>query len=421
MYRAILGRNTGKFRPNPQDFFPINQKIILIDTALGSLMNVAMQVPHLNTVISTGAKLFSQMKIKHLNRDGEEVKDSKVLKFLKKPNPLQTHRQYLSEFYVLNAVYNKTFQYKIQGLPSPLQRIPDAMWILPSGYMKINTTGKLYRQTSLKDIIVNYEMMGDPFTYDVDKVIYMAEGIGNNILNPKSRIEALQIPLSNIVASMKSNNIIITEKGLIGFISPDAPKSDSDGVLPYTPEEHARVRAEFQNQYSLDSMGGHVAFPKSSLKWVPMTMDVKQLGLNETTEDAFCQVIAAYGHDRDIYPSTKGATYENKAAGMKSTVQNGCQPLADVYVEQLADNLIDESTGEYLEASYEDLPCMKEDERLAAQGKLYTVQANSQALADNVISHEQYALNCDFDMDGTAETPQIRPALGNLPTNPKPE
>lgn len=397
---AIMGNGRGKFGSSQQRYFPVDPKIILIDTSPGSLMTVAMEVPHLNTVISTGAELFSLMEIKHLNKAGEEIpiEKSKVLQFLKEPNPLQTLEQYLYQFYVLNSVYNKTFQHKIVA---PFNNnLPSALWLLPSGWMKINTTGKIYRQTRIEDIILNYQMLNDPVPYDVANVIYMSEGIGNSILNPISRIEALQIPLSNIVASLKSRNIIVSERGMIGFMTPDAPSKDSDGQLPFDADEHARIRKEYQQQYSLDGQGGHVGFPKVSMKWVPMTFDIKQLGLLEGVEDDFAALCAAFRHDRDIYPSVKGATYENKNAGMKATIQNGLQPLADKLMMQLTKHLLDASTGETLQASYDYLPIMKEDERLEAQGKLYLTQACGNALNSGVISRDQYAQICGFEMDG---------------------
>lgn len=407
---AVLGRGTGKFRSSGYNYLPISQKVIMIDTAPGSLMNVAMQVPHLNTVISKGAEMFSLLLVKHLNKDGEEVENSPVLKFLKRPNPLQTFSQYLFQFYVLNAVYNKTFQYKIKGLS--FERIPKAMWLLPSGWMKINPTGKLYRQTDINEIIENYELLGQESTdtFEVEKIIYIFEGVGNNILNPVSRIEALQIPLSNIVASMKSYNIIVSEKGQIGFISPEPSKNGEDNFIPFGSAEAEKMRLEYQNKFGMDSQGGHINITSSPMRWNSMSFPVGDLKLFEGVEEAFGSICDAYGHDRDIYSSTKGATYENKSAGVKSTIQNALQPLADRLMEVFTEQFIDPATGEKLVACYQHLPAMKEDERLSAQGKLYTVQAGEILLNNGVIDHDGFAEMADVEMSGDAVIVQRTPA-----------
>lgn len=398
---SVLGRGGGKF-PQVVNYQPLNQKAVLMDTdSPGSLMLIAMQVPHLNTIISTGAELFSLMEIKHFNKKGEEIpfEKSKVLQFLRQPNPLQMQEQYLYEFYVMNGVYNKTFQHLIR--PFSFEKLPKAMWILPSGWMKINATGKLYFQTDLNEIIEDYELLDSKNTkFETDKIIYMSEGIGNNVLDPISRVHANIIPLSNIVASLKSENIIVTERGAIGFISPDGVARDSDGALPYTEDEQERTKSEYQNVYNLDSRKGHVFFPAVPLKWVPMTFPIKDLALDEGIERAFNALCGAYRQDRDIHPSVKGATYENKAAGLRSTIQNGMQPLADKLMRQLTKNLIDIGTGEYLSASYDYLSYMQEDAVRMAEAKLKTAQATDILLKNGTIDHDTVAEMNDVDQTG---------------------
>lgn len=410
--RAIFGRGGGKFRQQ-QNYIPTQQKLILIDTSPGALMQVAMNVPHLNTVLSTGAELFSQMEIKHVNKDGEEIENSPILKFLKQPNPLQSLEQYLYEFYILNGVYNKTFQHKIQGLS--FVKIPKALWLLPSGWMKINATGKIYRQTDINEIIESYEMYNDDTPYEVDKVIYMPEGIGQSVLNPVSRIEALQIPLSNIIACLKSYNIIITEKGMIGFVSPDGNLMESGGAIPPDPEELKKWRAEYQNQYNNDAQGGHVSMTTTPMKWVPMSFPVKDMMFFEGLEDSFASLCAAYRHDRYIYPSVNGATYVNKAAGLKATIQNGMQPLADKLMNQWSKAFVEEKTGERLVAGYEYLPWMQEDQKDESEGQYYRARTADLLLHNGVIDHDGAAEICQVEMTGDKVLQPKTPQNGNEP------
>lgn len=395
---AIAGRAGGKFSSSYNRYQPINLKQFLVDCSPNQLLKVAEIVPHLNTIISRGAELFSLMEVKHVDKDGNEIENSPVLRFLRKPNPLQNLEQYLYQYYVLNGVYNKTFQHKIKGLS--YEKVPVAMWLLPSGSMKVNATGKIYRQTNIKEIISSYEMVGteQQEIFETENIIYMAEGVGVSILNPVSRVEALQIPLSNIIASLKSNNIIITERGMIGFI-----KNKSAGGNDHQPpnaEEIKRLRTEYQNEYSLDSRGGHIGVTSLDAEWVPMTFNVAELGLNETIELSFATLCDAYGHDRDIYASTKGATFENKLQGLKSTINNGLQPVADKLMRTLTAELLDESTGEQLIACYDHLPIMKEDELKEAQAEKTETERLSILYRDGVIGPEQYAQEAEVVFDG---------------------
>lgn len=390
-FRGIWGKYGGKFTPHRSYYTPLQPKQILLDCSTGELMNVANNVPHLNIVIATGAELFSQMVIKHFDKDGKEIEDSPVLKLLRQPNPVMNQEQYTYYFYVMNFIYGKTFQYMLKGLSfgKAYENLPKALWILPSGLMEINTTGKMYHQTELKEIIKNFKLQDHPTPFEVDQMIYMAEGLGADPLDPASKIVALQIPLSNIVATLKSSNIILTERGMIGFISPEAAK-DADGAIPLDPDEHERIRKEYQENHHLDSTTGHVGVYKHPVKWNPMTMDVRQLMMLEIMEDAFATIIAAARHDRDIYPSTKGATNENKTAGMKATIQNAMQPLADKFIRALQYQLIDPSTGEYLEACYDHHWAMQEDELKKQQAQKAKIDGLSALFRDTVIDMEGY-------------------------------
>ena len=397
--RSILGRN-GKFNFS-RDYKPANSKVDLVDCSWGNLMQLANNVPHLNIVISEGAKMFSGMEIKHYQgkgKDRKEVEKSEVLKFLSNPNPLQTQSDFLYEFYVQNAIYRTTFCYANQ--PSKLSSTPSALWWLPGESMKINLTGKMFDQVSIEGIVESYELLDYDKKYDPKDVIRIIDGISQNKITAKPTIESLQVTLSNIMAVLKSYNIIVTERGMIGFIA--AERSDSTGLsIPMTPEEKVAFQKQYQKNYSLDAQNGHVLMTEASMKWVPMTFDVKQLMLFEGLEDAFAQIIAAYGHDRDIYPSVKSATFENKKQGLINTYQNTMIPLGCKMLEPIAEIFGLQDKDQYLEPSWEHLPVMQEDEEKKAAALSNNVTAYSKMLADGVISHEQYAELAGVKMDGT--------------------
>ena len=121
----------------------------------------------------------------------------------------------------------------------------------------------------------------------------------------------------------------------------------------------------------------------------------------EGIEESFSELCAAYGHDRDIYPSVKGATFENKKQGLINTYQNTMFPLGKKVLNRLASIWELNKKGEYLEPSWEHLPVMQEDEAEKAAALSNNVTAYSKMLADGVISHEQYADLAGVKMDGT--------------------
>ena len=371
--RTVLGRN-GKYNFMRQ-YSRINTQVLLVDVTWNELLLVAQNVPHLNTVISTGAAMFSNACIKHLDKNGEEIEDSPVLKLLNKPNPLQNMKSWLYDFYVSNAIYNTSFGYKNYGRPVKYRDndLPSYMWWLAAGLMKINRTEMLiYSATSMNDLIEDYTLtIGRTKLYTPDEIMLITEGVSNNGIIARSRLEALQLPLSNIVAALKSKNIILTERGLIGFISSDNPK-DSDGALPPDEEELKRIQKEYQKDQSLDSTNGHVTFTKSLIKWVPMTFDLNQLQLPEGLEDDFAMICAAYGIHRTVFPlshvSPRGMTTGTEIdSGLRFTYQNAMLPLLKKLLDMLTSEFGLDLKGEKLTGDYDWLACMKNDELAEAQ------------------------------------------------------
>lgn len=418
--KAILGDRNPKFNFGTQ-YMPMQQIIVPFDYSYGQLMRIAQNVPHLNIAISKGAEMFSNVIIEHVDRNGNVIDDSDVLKLLRNPNPLQSWEQFAYDYFVYNSVYNTNLIFKNYGTPSRIiEPIPAILWCLPVGMIEINLTGKLYRQTTRAGIIENYKMMYDDVPYKPEEIIHITEGLSaNGGISATSRIESLQTALSNIVAMMKSINVITTERGLIGFISADGATSDSDGALPFDKEERKRVEDDYKKQYSVDGASGHVTFTSTKIKWTPMTFDVQQLMLYEGLEDAFCQILGAYGLDRRIFPKSilaKGALTEGNGVveGLKATYQNTMQPIADKWMARLTHefNLTD-TDGSFLRAKF-DLPCMREDELAEAQAKLANTQRNQILYNSNIIDAQTWSDEDEVDLTGGA-TKYVAPVAA--PTN----
>lgn len=409
--RAILGRSSQKFNFN-RDLYPANAKTILIDTSITQLMSVACNVPHLNIVISEGAKMFSNMEIRHVDRDGNDIENSEVIKLLNNPNPLQNLEGFLYDYYVNNAIYNSGICYKNK---SGLSDIPKLLWWLPTGFVKINLTGKMYRQHQLDEIIENYELLYYNDTFQPQEILHICEGVGQQILKPVSKIEALQIPLSNIVAALKSNNIILTERGLIGFIGRDSAGGDSMGLAPFPTEEQERVENQYQKDRGLDSGRSHVMVTTAALKWNPMTFDVQQLQLLEGLEDAFGLVCGAWGIDRDVFPSVKGATNENKVAGEKKTYNSTMLPLGKKLCNYLTQDFKLRERGEKLIACFDHLPIMQDDRVKQATAEKILVERLSILKKDGIIDRETYAEIAGVILGKESSTGGAVDSLGKIP------
>lgn len=412
LFSAILGRN-GKFNFSRQvtQQAQLQQRQYFIDTSVNNSMWVAQNVPHLNVVISKVAELLSLMEIKHVDKDGSDIENSDVLKLLQNPNPLQSLEQFIYEYAVYNCIYNTNFIYKNYGglTNRQLFPLPATLFCLPPGAMLINATGKLYRQTKIEDIIESFQLYNDQTPFAPSDVIFITEGLSGNGITVGSRLEALQLPLANIMAVLKSFNIITTELGMKGILSPDNTGSN-ENTKPFDIKESERIDRHYKNKNSLDSTDGHVHVATQSMKWLPMVFDVDQLKLFQGLWDSFGIICAAYGIDISIFPTSsvisKGITTGGEINfGLKNTIQNTIQPIGDklmgVFMKHFG---FENRNGEKLIASWTHMPIMKEDELKKEQARKALIDGLSVMKKDGIIDAKSYAEMADVELTGTGET-----------------
>jgi HK97 family phage portal protein len=372
------------FRPITYNQLLGTKTPVLIDT--GNLMDVYQSVPHLRIAIDKKAEMLSNMEIK-LYDDMGEVTDHPVLSLFTKPNPLQSTEKFISQYSMMLNIYANSFIYKNVGMPNSL---PLAMWVFPSGDMQVNNTGKLFQQVSIEGIIESYEIVSTHQIYSPKDVLHISNGDAEQYYIGKSKIYTLALPISNILASLKSRNILITERGAIGILS--SASKDSDGGVPLGREERERIERQYQRDRGLDSAKGHVVVTNSQLTWQPMTIAVRDLMLFEEIEDDFAAILGAYGLARDLFPSVKGATFENQKEALRTTYQNTIQPEADGLMNSLTSFLGLNKEGLKLVADYSWLPCMKEDEKRIQEIETAKVTALHQQFYDGAITIDEYRM-----------------------------
>jgi len=216
------------------------------------------------------------------------------------------------------------------------------------------------------------------------------------------------------VVALQSRNIIMNELGAKGILS--SSTKDSEGGIPLGEKERQRIEGEFQRQRNPFSDRSHLIITNAALSYQPIGYPTKDLLFFEEIEEDFSAIIAAYNHDRDIYPSVKGATYENKAQGEKATYQNGIIPIANDLAETLTGELGVNTRGRKLVLDYTHLPIMKEDATEEGRGKLFFAQAYQILQNQGIISAEQYANLMEVELDGSGKplAPPAAPIVSSL-------
>jgi phage portal protein BeeE len=394
MFRRWLNDNP-PFYPAFTSFILNRKTPILIDTE--DLMSVYLCIPHLRNVIDKKAEMFKNMELRVRNtRTGELEEDNEILALLKQPNVLQIQEQFFEQYSILKDIYANAFIYLLRG--SSLSD-PVALWNLPAGEMEIIPTGKIFQQTELKNIIEKFQLTysdGDKKEFPIEDVIYIAQGASNRYYVGESKILSLRLPISNIEGALKTRNVIINDKGAIGILSSQG--KDSDGGIPLDAKEKERLEKHYRSKYGLGDDQNKIIMTTADVKWNPISYPTKDLLLFEEIEDDFAAICGAYGMARDIFPSTKGATFENQKQAYVQTYQNTIQPEADLLMRMLSDRLGLTDQGLKLEADYSWLPVMQADKQSEEAANKSKAETLSIMLKDGVITKEQYAQQFGVDL-----------------------
>ncbi|MBU3681626.1 MAG: phage portal protein [Flavobacterium sp.] len=379
MFQGVFSKLFSRWIHDNPPFYPLysnfmynNTSPILIDVE--NLYTVYISSPHLRAVIDRKAEMFKNMEICMKDADGNKVEDHPLLTLLNQPNPLQNREQWLTQLSIQQDIWTCAFVYMLYGYRFDATSVPKALWNLPPDQIKINRTGKIWEQTTIDGIIKNYELLdGSNKKMLPNEVMLVTTQSGQNYIIGESKLLSLRTVISNIDSALKTRNCIINDRGALGILANNS--KDQDGGLPLDEKERKRIEQEYRNSYGISDDQKKILITNSALTWQPMSFPTKDLLLFEEIEDDFAAICGMYGMSRDIFPSVKGATFENTKEAIKQTYQNTIQPQADQLMRIISNQFNLKEQGLTLEAEYDWLPVMKDDELKEAQAEQAEYQA----------------------------------------------
>ena len=125
---------------------------IYVDTSLGNLHQLYLTTPELYAVVDRRANMLSNGRWIH-KKNNKVVENSDIVRKLENPNPLMNGNEFVRNISIAKDVYGNAFVNGIKPIGFPDKEV---MYVLPSKYMKINTTGSIYKQVKKEKIIESY-------------------------------------------------------------------------------------------------------------------------------------------------------------------------------------------------------------------------------------------------------------------------
>lgn len=380
-----IAENISDYNNSPNFFIPLNG---YGDTVFYNCRNeqeflIAYNLcSPLKAIIGKRSKAFNNGKLEILKKsDNNYAKGAyadDVKKLMSMPNPLQTQKQFFTQqnHYIDIFGYCPVLKIRPVGMPNEIS----SLWNIPPYLINdFDFTGKWLKQKSLSDIYKKLTISWNGDVEDIDlKDVYFVfdDGVGTeidtNFTIPDSRLIGNEYPISNIIASYKSRNTLITKRGAIGILSNDS--KDQAGTIPLPEGEKDLVQQEFRS-YGLTGQPKQVIITDAALKWQQMGFSTKDLLLFEEIEDDISRLCDSYGYPVELIASTKQTSYENKRQAKKSLYRDTIIPESDSRMEQNSKGILDEAKGFYMIFDYSDIDVIQEEQKEKAEARKFTNEA----------------------------------------------
>lgn len=329
---------------------------VWIDT--GDAFKHYVEIPELRAVVNKRASMMSANKPCLYDQDGNKIESHWFLDLIRQPNATQTWADVVFMLSVNDALFSNSFAYA----PKRSFGIVTQFQPLPSDRIKIMTTGKTLKQTTVDGYIEKFVFCyddGEKENLDVNEVVYLMTPDGINLINPSSRLESLKYPLSNIKASYHKRNVLLENIGAIGILS--ARNSDIGGAIPMTPDDKKQIQKDWYRR-SKDEL----IITESDVNWQPMSYPTKDLLLFEELNADKLAIVDAFGLNIHVFSQERGATFSNVRDGLRMVYSDTIIPETQAMYDNIGEQLGLDKEGLRLVADFSHVHVLQENEEEAA-------------------------------------------------------
>jgi len=320
-------------------------------------------------------------------------------KLLLQPNPMQSWEQFRGQ----QMIYKKVFGFcpVLPFVPSGMP--PDyatSMINLPPWLFEGESTNQIIFTKTTGEIVKEWKVciLGKDFKFTSDQVIILEDSFmqdeETDFLLPQSRLVGLDMAVSNICRAMEANNVLLTKRGPLGFISHES-KSDVGGVLPMTTKEKEELQASLQ-QYGLTLAQYQYVISRTPARWNPMSYDVNQLGIIPTVTAGEKAICHRYGFPYVLYEEID-ATFANSNTAAKAVYQNNVIPNNTKDLNKYNKFFKAAENNAKIVGNFLHIAALQEDAKMQAEAANTLDQALSLEYSNNLITKNQWLTARGYD------------------------
>ena len=277
--------------------------------------------------------MFSLGDIKAIRNEKPQPND-KILKFLKSPNPYQTHRQYLWDYMFWNMlgtaylyssskiIKDSTVQYFLD--PSRFVWTEELLHKLDTNILSKKAFSDLEKLT-----IQYYNLDGSYTKYQLSEItpfFDLSNGLGN-WYRGSSAIDALYKVICNSGASVTAKGINLEFSGKY-FITGQHKEGDIYGT-PMATDEKDNIEKSVRS-------GKPVHAIKSMVDLKRFVENIDKLKLDEAYFSDYFKIASMYGIPKDVAEAyAQGSTYENQEKSKAAWIEQSLAPKGEDLMDGL--------------------------------------------------------------------------------------
>jgi hypothetical protein len=333
-------------------------------TVVGKEAEIYNTTAEVKIVFDRFASMFSNGIYQELDAKGEVVENSEIVKRLLNPNVLLNGKSFMQECALHYLIFGNRITYTNYG--SSLSEVPTALWNLPADRIKMILTGLIYEQIDIDGIIKEYYLDYDNNGTEQRKTWQPSEIIHHKNIDPlnplkgKSVLESLHMDISNIRASKGFQNVLLTKKGALGFISNGS--KDMAGNIPLGSEDRLALEKQFAETHGQFDGQSAIAITAYDTKWNPTSFPVKDMMTFETISEGMKRIIDSVQLNDNIFSKEKSKVQANLQEGLKMAYQDAIIPFANDYCNNFSERLRLKE-GHKIALNYEHISALQKDDK----------------------------------------------------------
>lgn len=339
-------------------------------TVVGKEAEIYNTTAEVKIVFDRFASMFSNGIYQELDAKGEVVENSEIVKRLLNPNVLLNGKSFMQECALHYLIFGNRITYTNYG--SSLSEVPTALWNLPADRIKMILTGLIYEQIDIDGIIKEYYLDYDNNGTEQRKTWQPSEIIHHKNIDPlnplkgKSVLESLHMDISNIRASKGFQNVLLTKKGALGFISNGS--KDMAGNIPLGSEDRLALEKQFAETHGQFDGQSAIAITAYDTKWNPTSYPVKDMMTFETISEGMKRIIDSVQLNDNIFSKEKSKVQANLQEGLKMAYQDAIIPFANDYCNNFSQGLRLKE-GHRIALNYDHISALQKDDKTENQVK----------------------------------------------------